>query len=591
MNSIAPFPDPLRLHLSEAGEEEFELLLSLLEDDPQSFALVIVRSDFDTETRDALLEHLRGELAPVTLHTIPLSSEVFDVPLLLAQAQTEMKGEAVIAITGLEETPQIAFEPGEKVTRPPAVALLNHGREAIRRVARPLLLWCDPLAYASLREHAPDFFDHYTGLFTFLDASPAPMAVLPSTEPPVFESDLLLESRLRMSSALSPRVTSPATRRFYEDQIETLTEPIVDRARALLGLADAIFSAPLDNASIAQVERAEAAVHEALKIFEGAHLSFEGARCHALLAMLLKRKNRILGIENPVTDTEVQRQIAQALEVFTEKDSPVEWAALMWMQADDALQKGVSEAMLRRALPFIQAAQRVYTLQKYPLLWASCERDMGNIYANLPFTRSHHKKAVSHFEAASRAFRQLNQPSEYALNQMMLGDAFSAAEKETRDNNERAKLLRRALDSYAKAQHIYEQLHRPQHVALMLTLQAMVWPRLPTGNRRQHLRQSANAWLQAAELLGKEEVMQKALSLQRAGDVLLELGQLTKMSTEIAEARDALGAARTAFEQVGQEESAHMCAELVHNLDRILRESAPKSYIQIPHLMLKPSDI
>ena len=572
-----------RRHLSAQGEEEWAQLVSLLHDDAESFALYIVRSDMDTSTRDALLAELAKALAPVSLQTIALSREQYDAPLLLAQTHQEADDVAVFVVTGLEETPLLAYEHDDddnQSARPPALALLNHGREAMRRIDRPVLLWCDPLAYGALREHAPDFFDHYTALFSFLDAAPTPLRALsisPALQTSFFDSDLMPEGRPRLMSAISPRATSPAARQFYEDQLEAFPDATPDRALALLGLANTLFSAYLPALKGADVERGEVAVREAIEIFDQLGMRSESARAHAMLAMLLKRKLRLLGVENPAFAPVVQGHIACALEVFNEEEFPVEWAALMWMQADDSFQSGQDEVALRRAIPFYQAAQKVYTPQSEPYFWASCEMNLGNIYTNLPFTPRNSKRAIEHLQNALRVYGERTQPQEFGLVQMLIGKAHAEAAKRAKSKDEQAKLLRRAIEHYEHARRGFERIQSPQHVALAFTMAALAWENMPTGNRRQHWRQCANCWLQAAELLARSEATedksQSALSLNQAGEALLQLGQLTRMSDEALQAREVFETARLAFGNLNDTANANRAAEIVGQIDQLLRET------------------
>src|SRR5688572_6163341 len=98
---LQPTTVDLQSHFDESGEEEYQQLVSLLEDDLKSFALYIVRSDFETSTRDALLESLADELAPAPLRMISLSYECYDLLDSLAQVDAELIGPAAIAVVGL----------------------------------------------------------------------------------------------------------------------------------------------------------------------------------------------------------------------------------------------------------------------------------------------------------------------------------------------------------------------------------------------------------------------------------------------------------------------------------------------------------
>jgi hypothetical protein len=584
MNSaLIEKPENLVEHLGESGEEEFFQLVSFLEDDPDAFALILVQSDFDTDTRDALMARLSHEISPVALQTISLSSTNYDLPVLLSQAEVAISNPSVIVVTGLEETPQIAFTAAEIPERPPALAILNHGREAIRQFSHPLIIWCDPVAYMALREHAPDFFDHYTGRFTFLDAMPAPSRTLAFPDEPEFDSNLMPEGRPRLMSAISPRPVSRAAVQFYEEQVQNLSEATPERARALLGLADALFASPKDASTPEQAERIENIVREALNIYEQSGLSAEWARAHALLANIIKRKLRFLAFDDPISHPEVQHHIEEALKVFTETSHPIEWAALQWLLGDYT-REGGDEQALRRSIPHLQASQRVFTQQSERYFWASCEINLGDIYSRLPYTPRNFKRAVAHLESALHVYTSRDFPHEFGLVQMLLGRVYSWSAKQAKDKNEQGKLIRRAIACYEAAQRGFLRTQEWESVALNLSLAAMMWRELPIGNRRQHLRQSADCWLSAAENL--ERVNKSALiatHLDQAGETLLQLAQLTRKPDEFIEARQVFNAAQTAFARAGDTKHAHNADETVRQLDEFLSH-LPKEQTMPQHI-------
>src|SRR5207244_1418747 len=116
------------------------------------------------------------------LRVVRLSSEKWDLTECLGDTPPRAE---IVAVVGLDETPGVVPEGGAARRRPPTIASLNHARELLRkRLTGPLMVWCDPLTYTAMQDHAPDFFDHYTALFTFLDAAPPPSlgaARMPST--------------------------------------------------------------------------------------------------------------------------------------------------------------------------------------------------------------------------------------------------------------------------------------------------------------------------------------------------------------------------------------------------------------------------
>jgi len=581
---LQPTPIDLQAHLSEVGEEEYQQLVSLLEDDLESFALYIVRSDFDTPIRDALLERLAAELAPAPLCTVSLSYERFDVLDSLAQVNAELIGPAAIAVVGLEETPQIFATPAEIPQRPPALALLNHGREVVRQGHHPVIFWCDPTAYAALREHAPDFFDHYSGLFTFLDAAPRPIDAVLTLQPDstLFDPSLMPNGRPRLLSGFSPRPISPTARQFYEEQVELLAAPSPERARALLGLAHTLFALP-DEAFCLQIERVQSILREALAIYEEYAIVTEAARAHAMLASVINRKMRCSGLDSSDLRAEMNFHSQAALEIFSEQDYPVEWGAMQWFLAglDEKIPR--DEAALRRAISHLQAASRVFTKQTQPYFWASIHMNLGQIYSQLPYSSGNNKRAISHLQEALEVYDEATHPHEFGLVQMLLGKAYQMSAEQKDSKNERSKLLRRALSCYEAAARGFARKREHNEVALALTLAGLAWQKLPTGNKRQHLRRSADYFLQAANLLGQggEEEMQ-APHYSMAGDALLQLARLTRMSNEVLEAQNAFEAARESYERVGQKDEANKAAQMARQLDEFLQNASQHIESQSP---------
>lgn len=569
---IPPTPVDLQSHLGESGQQEYQQIVSLLEDDLESFALCIVRSDFDTSTRDALLNQLATDITPIPFKTVSLSYDHFNVLDSLTQINTEFTGPAVIAVVGLEETPQIFASVEEMPQRPPALAILNHGREVIRQGKHPVIFWCDPTSYAALREHAPDFFDHYTGLFTFLDAAPHPVDTIPSP-PPILNSRITPDGRPRLLSVFSQRRVSPTAKRFYEEQVERLATPTPERARALMGLVDTLFALP-DESFRLHIDRAENFLREALAIYEQQEIQVEAARCHAMLASLINLKMRCLGFDSSEFRSEMNYHAEASLEIFSEQEYPVEWAAMQWFLAALGEDKPRDEIALRRAIPHLQSALRIFTKQFQPYFWGSIHMNLGQIYSELPYSSSNSKRAISHLEQALEAYNESDYPHEFALVQMILGKAYQKASKHKKNINDHAKLIRRAISCYEAAARNFSRNREPEKVALAYVLMGMAWQQVPTGNKREHLRRSADFVLKAANLLGQcDEAAMQASHYSLAGDVLLKLAQLTRRSNEIVEARDAFEAAQRAHERADQFGEATQSAQTVQGLNNFLRNA------------------
>jgi hypothetical protein len=174
-------------------------------------------------------------------------------------------------------------------------------------------VWCDPLTYTALQEHAPDFFDHYTALFTFLDAAPLPQPI---------ETIFMRAEPAEVTRAVQRQVAaSQAAVTFYEDQVERLREPTPERARALLGLAGSLWELRDVNVT-PRLGRAEGLAREALSLLSPESEKMEWARGQNILGKLL--------IDLPTGDRakNLRQAIAcfeAALRVYSEADFPQEW--------------------------------------------------------------------------------------------------------------------------------------------------------------------------------------------------------------------------------------------------------------------------
>ncbi len=200
---------------------------------------MLVRSNFTPALRDRLLERLAADLAPAPLSIVRVTKTKYNAGQMLAEAAQFTSGTGVLALVGLEDTPDMVVEGGKEMRRPPALASLNHGREALRRACRlPILVWCSDWVYETLREHAPDFFDHFTGLFHFSNANPNSTAyndhVMLTIRGHAESEDTLLSQVSEEQRLVRAEVD------FYTSEVNSHPEPTPQRAELLIGLTEAL---------------------------------------------------------------------------------------------------------------------------------------------------------------------------------------------------------------------------------------------------------------------------------------------------------------------------------------------------------------
>jgi len=268
--------------LKEAAEQNYIELVMTIRQTQEMFALLPVKSNYSVPQRDALLRRLADDLSEIPLRFVRLSRESWNPAPLIADAAATLQVRGAIVLLGLEETPGIVPAVGEENRRPPALAILNHTREAIRsHCPHPLLVWCDPLTYRALREHAPDFFDHFTGLFSFEEPKTAE-----ETKPREIRVDV--SDMLRFSDDAKPSILvrgSLVALAFYEERVAKFQEPTLERVRALLGLAETLWAHPDQNVS-ARLDRAEQAAIDALGIISKDSAPAEWARGQLILGRI-----------------------------------------------------------------------------------------------------------------------------------------------------------------------------------------------------------------------------------------------------------------------------------------------------------------
>ncbi len=478
MPTIAParLPAPdLGRSLGSDAQEEYRRLLHVLGALRGRFAFIPVESALRPETRDRLLQRLASELADagMSLRIVRLTRDAWDIT-----AHLDGEGahpDEVLVVIGLEDTPRMVAEVGARDCRPPALAILNHAREMLRHtLGRPLLLWCDPLSFTAVQEHAPDLFDHFAALFRFEDAGrpERPVLAQQTTQP------LQQAERPAMPGAA-------AAAAFYQERLAELPDPGPERARALLGLAEALLSSNEAGADVMLCQAQEAA-SEALGMLDAGSQLGEWARAQDILGKAYHRRRGGNRAEN------LLRAIAcyeRALRVYTEADFPEDWAGthnnLGNAYAD--LPTGNRVENLRRAIACYETALQVFTEADFPQHWAMAENNLGIAYADLPTgdRAENLRRAIACYEAALRVRTETEFPMSWAATQNNLGNGY--ADLPTGD---RARNLRRAIACYEAALQVFTEADFAIGWAGTQNNLGTAYAALPTGDRTRNLRQA-----------------------------------------------------------------------------------------------------
>jgi tetratricopeptide (TPR) repeat protein len=465
--------------LKEAAEQNYIELVMTIRQAQRMFALLPVKSNYSVPARNALLQRLVSDLSGIPLRIIQLSRDSWNAAQLIADAAAELNGRGAIVLLGLEETPAIVPAGGEEGKRPLTLAVLNHGREAIRsRCPYPLIVWCDPSTYRTLREHAPDFYDHFTGLFSF-EGSKDAEAEGGREIPPSATPDLKV-------SAEVPSILvrgAPASLAFYERQLAGFQEPTPERARALLGLAETLW-ADADRNAAARLDRAEHAAVEALTIISRDATPADWARGQLILGLIYSADSQhIIG-------ERLEEAIAcykSALQVYQEAKFPIEWAKVQTRLgiAYANLPTGNRAENLGLAIACLERASRVWTEADFPRDWATTQINLGNAHLMLPAGKpaENFRRAIACFESALRVYREEVYARDWAMTQYNLGFAYSYLPTGDRTEN-----LRRAIACYEAALRVLTRVAFPDGWASTQMNLGVAYARLPTGDRCEHLR-------------------------------------------------------------------------------------------------------
>ncbi len=482
-------PSDLSKIVGDSGEIEYEQLLTTIEETLGFFSLSIVGSDLTRSDRDDLIRRLQHDIDPTPLIIIRLTRESWNALELIRENAQELNNRAVIIITGIEETPGFPPAGGEENRRPPALAVLNQGREAIRKYCpHPLIIWCETWSFRAIREQAPDFFDHFTGLFHFHSIS---RRAVDENRPMRNISVKASELSDRSANGSSVMVL------FYEAMLIHYPKESPERVRALLGLAESLHNLN-DSGLASRLVRAEGLIREAITILgDGKSKPFIWARAQNTLGCILKdrpngdlienRRNAIVCFEealkyyrastNPAEYATILNNLGdvylslttgdqidnkakaldcfeKALSLLNEKEYPKLWASTQSKlgSAFSLMSSGDRDYNLRRSISHYESALRIMTERDYPISWARIQNYLGICYAVLPTGNRDENllRAISCYEAALRVQNESSTPFDWASTQVNMGNSFS--ELSSGDPYEN---VSRAICCYESALRVY----------------------------------------------------------------------------------------------------------------------------------------
>ena len=469
------YPAELERAWGAEGETEYRQLLRVMRSARGGFFVFFIESDYSPTLRDTLLDCLRSDLAQsgTVLRRAMLSAKCPDI-FALPELETGVGADDAFVLVGIEDTPGIVPEPGRKAERPPALAVLNRLRETLHsRLPVPFVVWCTPRVYTAMQQHAPDFFDHYAGLFQFMDAAPAS---LPDRLPVITNTDSRLPTTI-LSSAVAQGAAA-----FYEQQIAQHLEPTLERARALLGLADALLEMHGPE-HLKHTQRSMQIVREALILLSPKRDAYEWAHGHNVMGTVysdLPNGNREDNLQNAIACYKL------ALSVFTKTKFPYDWAMTHnnLGNAYSDLATGSREDNLQNAIACYKSALRVFTEDEFPCEWATTQHNLGADYSILPYGNRDNnlQQAIAHYEAALRVRTETTFPYQWARTQYNLGNAYDEL-----PTNDPAQSIQQAIVCYDAALRVFTQNEFPYEWTMVQNNRGVAYSNLFAGDRDVNL--------------------------------------------------------------------------------------------------------
>lgn len=243
--------------------------------------------------------------------------------------------------------------------------------------------------------------------------------------------------------------------------IFTLNDYPQQHARTMILLGNACYSYALAGYQVA-LSRALTCYDEALLIYTHSYAPTQWAQ-------LQSNKGRVYALQEPGSNQAVESHIA-ALSTLQRTTSPLSWASIQANLGDAYRLHAAScphqrSEYLGRAMACYRAALQVYTLANAAREWAELHVRMGTLYYN--YTRAiptngeqydtYVRCAIVCCESALQAYTLESFPLEYATTQACLGHLhYSLRRGDTRTNLEQARTC------YQLASHIFTRPAFPQ---------------------------------------------------------------------------------------------------------------------------------
>jgi CHAT domain-containing protein len=193
-----------------------------------------------------------------------------------------------------------------------------------------------------------------------------------------------------------------------------------------------------------------------------------------------------------------------ALEVYTKKNSPTDWAVTQNGRAS-AYSERIKEDKaenLEKAIEGYQSALEIYTKENFPTNWANTQNNLANAYSERikEDKVENLEKAIEGYQSALEIYTKENFPTDWANTQNNLANAYKNRIKEDKAEN-----LERAIMGYQSALEIHTKENFPIQWATIQNNLAIEYSERTKEDRAENLEKAIEGYQSALEIRTKED--------------------------------------------------------------------------------------
>ncbi len=274
---------------------------------------------------------------------------------------------------------------------------------------------------------------------------------------------------------------------FFEKSLERtlFDEPLLNKIRVMIG--DCYLSIPYKGKKniISNLSNAFALYESSLTYYSKKNFPFEWAKIQNNLGFIY------LNLPTDELNENYNKSINYlkfTLEIFTEKDHPIERAktyvnlgAAYAQLTTGNLEKNISEAIVAN-----ETALKLLNKEKYPYEWACAQINLSTALSKYDHKIDYIKKSIEAAKAAEKVYKKINHQYGWAVAQWSLGLSYSDL------NSDKYFIL--SIKHLEQSLQVFKEKEYPVNWAkIQMNLGGIYW-KLPTGNRKDNLHHSLNAY-------------------------------------------------------------------------------------------------